>query len=107
MMGGMNPRQMQSMMKQLGVKTEEINATEVVIKGEKNYVIKNPKVTMMEVQGQKTFQIAGEISETENSEISEEDIELVAEKTGKTKEEAKKALQETKGDIAEAIMSLA
>ena len=107
MMGGMNPRQMQSMMKQLGVKTEEINATEVVIKGEKNYVIKNPKVTMMEVQGQKTFQIAGEISETENSEISEEDSELVAEKTGKTKEEAKKALQETKGDIAEAIMSLA
>ena len=39
-------------------------------------------------------------------EIPKEDIDLVVEQTGKTTQEAKKALEETKGDIAEAILKL-
>ena len=52
MFGGMDPKKMQTMMKKMGIKTEEINADEVIIKGDKNMVIKNPHVTVMEVQGQ-------------------------------------------------------
>ena len=56
------------------------------------------------MQGQETWQVAGEAHE-ESLGISEEDIKLVMEKTGTTREKAKKALEET-GDIAEAIVKL-
>ena len=104
MFGGVDPKQMHAMMKKMGIKTEEIRASEVVIKGEKTLVIKNPQVTMMEVQGQKTFQIVGEISES--NKYTEEDAKLVMEKTGKTLEEATEALEKVEGDIAEAILLL-
>ena len=39
-------------------------------------------------------------------EISEDDIDLVASQTGKSKEEAENALKEANGDLAEAIMRL-
>jgi NACalpha-BTF3-like transcription factor len=55
------------------------------------------------MQGQESFQIAGEIIEAE--EISEQDIETVIQKTGCSKKEAEKVLKET-GDLAEAILSL-
>jgi nascent polypeptide-associated complex subunit alpha len=35
-----------------------------------------------------------------------EDIQLVVDQTGKTQEEARQALEETEGDIAEAILKL-
>ena len=38
--------------------------------------------------------------------IPQGDIDLVAEQTGKSKSEAEKALKETDGDIAEAILKL-
>jgi nascent polypeptide-associated complex subunit alpha len=37
-------------------------------------------------------------------EIPEEDVRLVADQTGKSMEEAKKALEETGGDLAKAIL---
>ena len=59
------------------------------------------------MQGNTSFQIAGEVrEETREIGISEEDIAIVAEKTGKSKEEAKKVLEEVDGDIAEAIVKL-
>ena len=58
----------------------------------------------MEMQGQKTFTVIGEPKQ--ESTIPVEDIEMVAEQTGKRKEQAKKALEESNGDIAEAIASL-
>ena len=42
----------------------------------------------------------------EGEEINKDDIDLIVEQTGKTTEEAKKALEETNGDIAEAIIKL-
>ena len=61
----------------------------------------------MDAQGQKTYQISGKpkIMELEE-EIQKKDIELIMEQTGKNADEAKKALEETNGDIAEAIMKL-
>jgi len=58
----------------------------------------------MNVKGQKTYQIAG-IPEVAKK-MSEEDVNLVAEKTGKNIEDARKALNEADGDIAQAIINL-
>ncbi|MEM2918441.1 MAG: nascent polypeptide-associated complex protein [Candidatus Altiarchaeota archaeon] len=108
---GINPRQMQQMMKKLGIKTEEINAESVVIhSSEKDIIIENPQVVKTVMQGQEIFQISGNVKEqTKNSEkvsISEEDIKIVMEQAKVSKEKAKEALEKTNGDIAEAIINL-
>ncbi len=104
-----DPRQMKRMMRQLGVQTEELEGVEEVriITSEKEYVFKNPDVTMTIVQGQKTFQLIGEpeIVEREGA-IPEEDIKLVMEQTGASYDEAKKALEDNDGEPAEAIIAL-
>ncbi len=103
MFGGIDPRQMNALMKKMGIKQTQIPSTEVIIKGEKNYVIKNPSVTLIEAQGQKTFQVMGEIEEIQDN---SDDIKMIMEQTGASEEEAKKALEESEGDLAEAIMKL-
>ncbi len=107
-MGGLDPKKMQAMMKQLGIKQEEINAKRVIIEKEDgNIVIENPNVQKIVMQGNESFQISGEVREESKSEgFSDEDVKMVAEKTGKSEEEARDALEETQ-DIAEAIMKLA
>ena len=94
-LGGMNPKKMQSMMKQLGIKQEEIEAARVIIEraDERKIVIENPSVTKIEMQGQETWQISGEVTEEEPG-VSEDDVKLVSEKTGKSEEEAKRRSQE-------------
>jgi nascent polypeptide-associated complex subunit alpha len=104
MLGGIDPKQMDSLMRKMGIKSQSIDAEEVVIKGPKTIVIKEPQVTMMEVQGQKTFQISGRVEES--AQDNEGDIGVVMEQTGASEEEARKALEESQGDIAEAIMKL-
>jgi len=114
MPGRMNPRQMNQMMKRLGINVKEIeNVQKVIIQTDtKEYIFENAEVTMMDAQGQKTYQITGrpriveKKEEAEEEGIPQEDIDLVAEQTGKSKAEAKKALEQTNGDIAEAIMKL-
>ena len=105
----MNPRQMNQLMRKFGINVKDIeNVKKVIIQTDtKEYVFENPEVTVMDAQGQKTYQIAGKPQIIERKEgIPKEDVELIMEQTGKTAEEAKKALEETKGDIAEAIMKL-
>ncbi len=109
MPGRMNPRQMTQMMKRLGVSVKEIeNVQKVIIQTDtKEYIFDDAEVTIMDAQGQKTYQITGKVQIiSKKEEIPQGDIDLVAEQTGKSKAEAKKALEETKGDIAEAIMKL-
>jgi len=103
--GGMNPRNMGRMMKQLGIKNEELDASKVIIEADgKKLVFENPQVQVMEVQGQKTYTVIG--NPVEETSIPIDDIKMVAEQTNKTEEEAKRALKETNGDIAEAILKL-
>ncbi|NOZ58577.1 MAG: nascent polypeptide-associated complex protein [Euryarchaeota archaeon] len=103
--GKINPRQMKKMMKQLGMEMEELPAREVVIKLEdREIVIENPTVNVIRAMGQKTYQITGE--EREVLAIPEEDVKLVAEQAGVSTEEARKALEKTGGDLAEAIVLL-
>ena len=109
MPGRMNPRQMNQMMKRLGINVKEIdNVKKVIIETDtKQYIFEEASVTMMDAQGQKTYQITGRPKIVDKKEeIPKEDIDLVVEQTGKSEEEAKKALTETKGDIAEAILKL-
>ena len=75
----MNPSMMKKAMKQMGIKQEDIDADEVIIKGsEKNIVIKNAQVTKINMQGHETFQITGDITEESN----EEDIKVFYELVG-------------------------
>ncbi len=108
-MGGMNPKNMEKIMKQLGMQTTSIDAEEVIIKcKDKNIVISNPGIQKISISGQESFQITGNVSEAsaeEKEKYSDADIELVMEKTGCPREKAIEALEET-GDIAEAIMKL-
>ncbi len=105
-LGKMNPKQMQGMMKQFGIKTEEINAKKVIFELENGnkLVIDNPNVSAMNAQGQKIYSVVGEAKEEKG--LNEDDLKMVIEQTNTTKEEAVKALEESNGDLAEAIMKL-
>ena len=105
-MFNIDPKKIQGMMKQMGIKQETIEASRVVIECEdKNIIIENPSIAKVVMQGQESFQISGDISEQEKG-ISEEDINQVVEKTGKSKKEAEESLKKSGGDLAEAILSL-
>ena len=108
MFGGIDPKKMQAMMKQMGIKQEEVEATRVVIEKTDggSIIIENPNVAKVTMQGQDTWQISGEAREDEGNSISEEDVRLIMEKTGKGYEEAKLALEENEGDIAQSILNL-
>ena len=104
----MNPRQMQGMMKKMGISQEEIESSRVIIEKEDGtrIIIEEPNVTKVTMQGQETFQIIGEAREESlEQNISEEDIQTVMEKTNCTEEEARKSLEKT-GDLAESILEL-
>jgi len=100
-----NPRQMKKLMKQMGMEMEELEAKEVVIKlADSEIIIENPKVSIVTAMNQKTYQITG--TEKVSQSIPAEDIKLVAAQANVSEEEARKALEETKGDLAQAIMYL-
>lgn len=105
MIGGLNPKKMQAMMKQMGMSQDEIDASKVTIEKRDggNIVIDNPAVMKIKIQGQESFQVSGDVREEAG--FSKEDIKTIAEKTGKSEEEAKSALEKT-GDLAGAILDL-
>lgn len=106
MFGGMDPKKMQAMMRQMGIKQEEIEATRVIIeKIDGRIVIENPGVTKITMQGQESWQITGEVHE-EAAGVSIEDVQMVMEKTGKSESEVRAALEVSGGDIAQAILDL-
>ena len=61
-MRGVNPRQMKQAMKRMGISTEDLDGVEEIVirTKDKEYVFKEASVSIMNVQGQKTFQIVGE-----------------------------------------------
>jgi len=113
----MNPREAKRMMHRMGMSMDAISGVEQVIirTSSKEITVERPEVAILEVQGQKIFQVTGgKITEkaAERKEtaaavaISEEDMRLVADQTGKSLEESKKALEECGGDLAKAILML-
>ena len=106
----MNPRDVQKAMKRMGIKQEEIEAQMVIIKTkDKDLIINNPQIVKMNMMGQESLQVTGDIVEVERSSspsINEEDIVTVMEQANCTEEDAKDALEKSSGNIAEAIMGL-
>ena len=101
-----NQRQIEKAMKRMGIQPQEIVAEEVIIRtAEKEIVISNPQVARVNMMGQDTFQVSGDVSEHSKEKFSEDDVKMVAEQSSASEEEAKQALEET-GDIAEAILKL-
>ena len=104
------------MMQKMGMDMKEIaNVRQVVIKAtDKLIVVDNPSVTTITMQGQTMFQVTGgtvkeEVHKEEAEEalpITEDDVKLVAEQANVSVEEAKKALIESGGDLAQAILAL-
>ena len=106
MLPGINPKQLKQAMKQLGMKEEAIDAEEVIIMtSSKKLVIKNPNVLKINMMGQESFQITGQIEESSIDKWTKDDIETVMKQARCNYESAKRAL-EKEGDIAGAILSL-
>lgn len=116
---GFNPKQMSRMMKQLGINVEEVDdVSEVIIRTPtREIIITEPTVSIMDAQGQRTFQIVGEVHErgaeggepvapAEPEGPSEEDIELVMEQAGVDRDKALAALEAAGGEPAQAILDL-
>ncbi|MAG60672.1 nascent polypeptide-associated complex protein [archaeon] len=110
MFPGVNPRQMQKMMQKMGMQQVDLKALKIVITlTDKELVFENPGLSKINMMGQETYQITGSpIEQTLDSmpEISSEDVQTVVDQTGKTEDEARAAIIEAKGDLAEAIMNL-
>jgi nascent polypeptide-associated complex subunit alpha len=122
--GARNPRQLQMMMKQLGMTTEPVEGVEEVVirtRGREE-VFERPEVTVLTVRGVRTYQVIGESksrarSTSEPTPIGagavpaaagppEEDIQLVMEQAGVDRSEALDALERSGGAPAEAILSI-
>lgn len=108
-----NPREAKRMMQRMGLSMNAMTDVEqVIIKtSSKEITIEEPEVAMLEMQGQKIFQVTGgkiteKAAERKTSGVAEEDVRLVADQTGKRLEEARKALEECQGDLAKAILLL-
>jgi nascent polypeptide-associated complex subunit alpha len=109
-----NPRNAKRMMQRMGMNMGEMpDVEEVVFKtARKEIVVENAQVAVIEMQGQKIFQVTGQVTERALESqaaavtIPEEDIQLVADQTGKSLEDAKRALEENDGDLAKAILLL-
>ncbi|MFB6295587.1 MAG: nascent polypeptide-associated complex protein [Halobacteriales archaeon] len=128
--GGLDPRKMQQMMEQMGIEMDEFDAERVDISladGD-HLVFEDAEVTKMEARGQSTYMVVGDPDrqsggaeldapgetgdgdagggEGAETEIPEDDVELVATRTGAGAEEAREALEAEDGDLAAAIARL-
>jgi nascent polypeptide-associated complex subunit alpha len=132
--GGMNPRKMKQMMKQMGIDVDEIDAEEVIIRtGDEELVFSDADVTKMDARGQETYQIVGspetraagsggDAGAIESGDadagsgaddesggdggVPEEDVEIVAMRAGVSEDQARKALEANDGDLAAAVSAL-
>jgi len=105
-----NPKQIEKMARKMGIEAKPIDATEVIIKTPgKEIVISNPQVSRVNMMGQDTWQVSGDVSERESApaeKFTDDDVKMVVQQTGASDDEARSALEETNGDIAEAILRL-
>ena len=110
----MSPRNAKRMMQKMGMNMGEMPEVEEVIfrTSNKEIVVENAQVAVIDMGGQKIFQVTGDVSERAPKGISskpvipEEDAQLVADQTGKSIDDAKRALEASDGDLAKAILLL-
>lgn len=120
----MDSRRARRMMKQMGMNMDELgDIKRVILQGDnKEIVIEGPQVTSINVQGTKMYQVAGGREterkiqaagaveaapvEEEPLVLPEEDILLVAQQANVSIEKARAALENSDGDLAQAIIKL-
>ncbi len=101
----------------INVDVEEVKAVRLTIEASDGrvYEMEEPQAVLLVKLPTRLYmvQAVGRINVTEKAEegeaapeFSEEDVRLVAEQAGVSPEEARRALEETRGDIAAAIMLL-
>lgn len=110
MMRGGN-REMRRMLDKMGLDMTTLdNVEEVIIKTDKKelYLVK-PQVIEMKGKDSTIFQVVASDIEEKQREVpsfKEEDIVLVMQQASVSREKAMQALMESKGDMAQAILSL-
>ncbi|HVP40421.1 MAG TPA: nascent polypeptide-associated complex protein [Candidatus Krumholzibacteriaceae bacterium] len=109
-----NPREARRMMQRMGMSMDSVpEVTQVIVKTvTKDIIIDEPEVAILNMQGQRVYQVmGGRVTEKaavveKKLAIPDEDAQLVAGQTGKSVEAARKALEESGGDLAKAILLL-
>jgi nascent polypeptide-associated complex subunit alpha len=122
--GPRNQRQMEMMMRRMGMTSEPVpDVEEVIVRTRtKDHVFVQPDVTILTVQGVRTYQVVGQPQIRPRGSASEgapartapaaasgppeEDIRLVMEQANVPREEAIEALLQSHGEPAEAIMKI-
>ncbi|MFQ5970199.1 MAG: nascent polypeptide-associated complex protein [Nitrososphaerales archaeon] len=104
-------RQLRRMLDKMGLNMNELkNVEEVVIKtNDKEIIIKGPSVAELKSQDSTIYQVIGDDIEEMQREVpdySDEDVMLVSQQAGVSKEVAIKALTDAQGDLAKAILNL-
>jgi nascent polypeptide-associated complex subunit alpha len=106
----MDNRQARRAMERLGINMKEIpEVQEVVIRtADKEIHITNASVSEVNAQGNRVFQVTGDVeeSEVERKTYSDEDVLLVQQQAGVSREKAMAALEESDGEVARAILKL-
>ncbi|TET57143.1 Nascent polypeptide-associated complex protein [Candidatus Bathyarchaeota archaeon] len=111
----MSQRETKRIMKRMGLSMDVMSDVEEVVfkMGSKEMIIEDPEVAILNLKGQKVFQVTGGkiteralVSEKKIVTIPAEDVRLVADQTGRGVEEARRALEESGGDLAKAILLL-
>ena len=120
-MARMDSRRARRMMQQMGMKMDELSDIKRVIlqSDTREIIIEGPAVTSMNVQGQKMYNVVGGRETTRKPEaaaeaaveeappaIPEEDVLLVAQQASVSMEKARAALEQSGGDLAQAILML-
>ncbi len=106
----MGDRQTRRMMERMGIDLKEMpDVEEVIIKTATREIhIHAPTVSEVNAQGNRIFQVAGEVEEVqlEKKAFNEEDVLLVQQQANVSREKAIAALQESDGEVARAILKL-
>jgi nascent polypeptide-associated complex subunit alpha len=122
--GGLDPRKMKQMMEQMGIDMEELDANEVIIRtDDADLVFEDVDVNKIDARGQETYQVVGTPEERDagsaggaaeggdadsesDGAVPDDDVELVAMRTGASEDAAREALEDTDGDLAAAVEQL-
>src|SRR2546429_8868662 len=105
-----NPREANRMMQRMGMQVKQVDdVTSVIIESaSKRIVIDSTEVAIVTVQGQTVYQVGGGTAREEcpAGASVQEDAKLVASQAGVSTEEAAMALQQSGGDLTQAIIIL-
>ena len=104
-------RKNRRMLERMGLDMNQIpDVKEVIIRtSNKDMVIREANVSEINAKDMRVFQVMGsdvEEIEHEKAKFTDEDVLLVAQQAGVSKERASVALEESDGDLAQAILQL-